>query len=588
MKASTGIRAICWLFRSLNTSKISYITMLLLISIVEAAMPIVAAFVYIDIFNATLTEDYDLLLRGSLLFAASLLVAITLLPVTKFRFSVIVKGVMKDLRQDVYDRIIRTGPSEIDFKHSGDILTRSTDDLNRIEEIFANHFRVIAQALVYCLGSIITMLVLEWRFSIALVMLCIFSSYIIMKNSESASSVGRVIQQKLGELTQRFIDTYSGLQVIKLYSMQNKVIEKNKAENKQYSDAIVKQGIIFGRLDSWTYVLNFLNYTGVIAIGILLILVGQMELGILIAFAQLQWNMSQSFLQLGNTFVSLNTSFVSYERLTGILNFQREEPAPVSTEQNALPMSLCDISYHIADIQVLSDIHLDLAPDKRIAVVGESGSGKSTLIKILAGLYTPTGGGITSNGNMYGLNHLVLYRSESAYLSQEPFIFKGTVYDNILYGNCGADRDQVERAAKLALAHDFIMSLSLGYETVISEQGKDLSGGQRQRIALSRLFLKNSALMLFDEATSALDPESEEKIQQAIRQVSSGKCIIQSTHLIEAITDYDEILVLHGGQIVERGTHQQLMEQGGKYRSMVESKFHKGDEYEQNINLATL
>jgi ATP-binding cassette subfamily B protein len=576
MKASNGINAVKWLFQPLKGSKVLYVGVLLIISLVEAAMPIVAAFVYIDIFNATLSKDMDLLIRGTMLFLISLLAAIIILPIAKFQYSIIVKKMMNLIRQDIFGAIIHTTQSEIDSKHSGDILSRATNDLNKLEEIYTNHFRVISQAIVYCLGSIVTMIILDWRFSIVLTILCIISVYIITKNYQIMYSIGRVIQEKLGDLTQRFIDTISGLQVIKLYHMQDKIIGRYETENSQYSKSIIKQGVILGRLDSWTYFLNFLNYTGVIAIGIFFILIGQMEFGVLIAFAQLQWNMSQSFLLLGNTFVAFNASLISYERITNILSFHREDITQSKITPMSFPVSLKEVSYQIGEIEILSGINLDLTPGKRIALVGESGSGKSTLIKLLAGLYSPTGGQLISNGDQLGLDLLALHRSDSAYLSQEPFIFNGTVYTNILYGNYGASRDQVEQAARLALAHVFIMSLPQGYETIINEQGKNLSGGQKQRIALSRLFLKDSVLMLFDEATSALDAELDEQIQQTITNVGLKKCIIQSTHHMETICEYDEILVLHRGQIIERGTHQQLIQRSGKYKEMYETEYQIG------------
>lgn len=238
-----------------------------------------------------------------------------------------------------------------------------------------------------------------------------------------------------------------------------------------------------------------------------------------------------------------------------------------SAHKEGAILSLDNISVAFRDKNVVDKFSLDVKENQTIALVGSSGAGKSTIIKAIMG-FVQYDGDIKLYGRSFKEYDLEYLRSMISYVPQESVLFNSSIYENILYGNPKASKEEVVKAAKLAFAHDFIMDFSDGYETIVGENGANLSGGQKQRICIARAFLKNSPILLLDEATSALDLESEAKIQKAINNLMIGKTIIVIAHRLSTIVNSDEIIVINDGRIAERGKHAELLSKQGIYSYM--------------------
>lgn len=241
---------------------------------------------------------------------------------------------------------------------------------------------------------------------------------------------------------------------------------------------------------------------------------------------------------------------------------------PDGMESGQACYSLKHVTFAYDQKTVLQDLSLQIPKGKMIALVGESGSGKSTLFQLLLGFYQPLSGSISMYGTDMAEWDLDAMRSRIAYVEQTPYLFNGTVMENIAAGNAGATEEEIIQAAKLAYVHEFIMELPQGYHTLLAEGGKNLSGGQRQRLAIARAFVKDAPVLFLDEMSSALDNESQRLIQLAIENYRKGRTILVIAHRLQSIVSADKILVMDHGQIAECGTHQELMDQKGLYEKM--------------------
>ncbi|WP_186786021.1 ABC transporter ATP-binding protein [Paenibacillus agilis] len=580
-----SFRHIHQLLQFLASVRKTYFVGLILFCASESALPIVAAFVYIDIFNAAATSDMSLFWRGTISFLVALVSVMVISTICKYIYIMCVKKTMASIRRVVTDKVSVLPCSYYDRTHSGDILSRMTNDLNNIEAVYSWHFRSIIQTLLYSLASISIMLFLHWQFALFLLGMCLFSTFIIMRFSQPIQAIASAIQTQLGQITERAVDMLAGVKVIKMFQLEEKVKKVSEEQNSNLSKEGIRFGVKNGQLESWSYFLNFMNYSGVIAVGVFLVLNGQLGLGILIAFAQLQWNMSQSILQLGNTVVNMMSSLVSVHRVKELLD-EPAEPKQILPREaimypnvgvihdHAASAAICfsDVSFsYTSKATALHRLNFSISKGQKAVLVGPSGSGKSTLFKLLQGFYAPNEGHIYMDGKSIYETPLEQWRQSISYLSQEPWLFSGTVYENIACGKRDATEDEVIQAAKLANIHDFIMTLQDGYQSQVGEKGRLLSGGQRQRIAISRAFLKDAPVLLLDEATSALDAESEIQVRQSLELLMKDRATILITHRLSVLSEKDIIMVLRNGRISEIGTHQELMNGENFYKELIAS-----------------
>ena len=558
----------------------------------QASLPIIAAFVYIESFNGAVSRDTSLILQSAIVFAASVAAVAVLAAICKFVAIYTVKAAVRELRGTMYDKVLSLPLSRHEKTHSGDFLSRMTADVQAVEDLYLNQFKSFIYFVSYSAGSIVTMLVLEWRIAILLIALAVISSFFVTRFAGSLRTLSDGLQQAKSDMTQRTIDLLSGLRVIKLYQAEEVVLARSREVNDKLAEAQKSIGGKLAIMDATSYFLHIINYYGVILFGVFMVISGHMGIGIVIAFAQLQFNMSNAFLQLGQFVVKLQGGLAGAARVRHLLEMKEERldaimlphekqrtAAPVADIALAAQRNLADrvpgiefqgVSFsYPASLPVLSKLSFTVSKGQVAAFVGASGGGKSTIIKLLLGFYEHQAGEILIAGKplcSYGVPAL---RNMIAYVPQDAHLFEGTVLDNIRFGRPEATEHEVQEAAKAAIAHDFILSFPDGYDTLVGERGSRLSGGQKQRIAIARAFLMDALIVILDEATSSLDGESERLVHASMLRLMEDRTVILIAHRLAAIEKADIIYVVEKGKIAECGSHDDLLKAQGMYHGLL-------------------
>jgi ATP-binding cassette subfamily B protein len=427
--------------------------------------------------------------------------------------------------------------------------------------------------LVYLILSVMAMLRLEWRLAVAVIVFTPLPALIGARAAPEQMRRERRLVERWSSIYSRFNEVLAGIMTVKGYVMEEE--EKRRfLEGVREGNKIVRRGV---RTDNWTGTLRTMSATAArlaaLATGGYLALKGEITVGTLVAFLGYIGGLFGPVQGLTNAYQTFRRVSVSLETIFGILDAEDlVGDAPGAAEVRSLKgeVEFRDVSFgYQAGAPVLRNISLVARPGETIALVGPSGSGKTTLATLLQRFYTVTGGAILIDGvNIREMTQHSL-RGQIGVVFQEAHLFNDTVRANIAYGRPQATQAEVEAAAKAAHAHDFIMQLPAGYNTVVRERGARLSGGQRQRIAIARALLKNPPILILDEATSALDSDSERLIQQALRTLLQGRTAFVIAHRLSTVRDADRIIVMKEGEIAESGKHSELVAAGGYYASLV-------------------
>lgn len=379
---------------------------------------------------------------------------------------------------------------------------------------------------------------------------------------------------KMDEVIEIAQDTIHNVKVEKVYGLQGlrrDYFDKNMDEATAY---YVKYEKLVAKAGGYKYIIKAMPMLICIFIGFYNSYRGNMTSGALIAFVLLLQNISKPLSELTRYVTEFKEAMVSVDRMMQIVEVKEEDFGEEEEKEQSLVFELKDISFSYSaengqeNKEVLSRINMKIPKGKTIALVGSSGSGKSTLFKLLIGFHKPTNGEVRLYGRSLNEWHIEKARHQIAYVAQDTYLFEGTVAENIGYGKERATLEEIMEAAKKAYAHEFIMAMPQGYQTVLSERGSNLSGGQRQRIGIARAFLKDAPIFLLDEMTSALDVESEKLIQKAIEEYRRSKTVILIAHRLSTIRQADEIYVLDQGQVIEKGSHESLIAKSGTYSKL--------------------
>jgi ABC-type bacteriocin/lantibiotic exporter with double-glycine peptidase domain len=383
--------------------------------------------------------------------------------------------------------------------------------------------------------------------------------------------MSREIFNASNEENSYLIESLNGVRTIKSMSVE-KSVRWNWEErlNKEIKQSY--RGQIMGiKLQIVSSIINTISSTAMIWVGASLVISGEFTIGQLFAFQMISGNVISPFQRLVGLWNHLQELGIAIERLCDVIEAKPEEDRESSRQtigklQGYVKFENVTFRYNKdAEQNILENINFEIKPGQTIALVGRSGSGKTTLSKLILGLYVPTSGKISIDGKDLSTISLHSLRSQVGVVDQDTFLFSGTVKNNITLAKPGAKQAELERAAEMAGAHDFISKMPMGYETEIGEGGGMLSGGQRQRIAIARALLSNPRLLIFDEATSSLDTESERIIQTNLEKIRRNRSTIIIAHRLSTVQNADLILVLDKGILIESGNHHQLMAKRGQY-----------------------
>jgi ABC-type multidrug transport system fused ATPase/permease subunit len=457
---------------------------------------------------------------------------------------------MTEIRQKAFCHVEKLPINQFEKRHSGDVLSRMTNDLNSIEHIYADALSGIIYAIIVGVGAAVSMFALNWKIALYSIGLGLVTFYINTRFADSFREINDRIQQSYGKMTELLSDLFSGVQLVKMFQLENVIVKKYDDANKKTTDLIVTRTRKYAVLDSINSILGSLSFIGIIIIGGMMALKKSTDFGTVMAFIKLQGNISFMFFQAGNLVTDLQRVLAGANRVFELLD-ESVEPEKYSivnvpTAKSAIEMNNVVFEY-VDEEAVLNHINISIPFRQTVALVGPSGCGKSTIVKILLGFYPVKSGSISILGKPLNSYTLAEIRDMMAYVPQDAYLFDGTIEENIRYGKQNATKKEIIAAAIAANADKFILEQPEGYSTQIGERGSRLSGGQRQRIAIARAFLKDAPILLLDEATSALDAKSERQVQEALELLMKGRTVIIIAHRLSTIEKADRIYVVDKG-----------------------------------------
>lgn len=553
-----------------------YLFGLIGVVIVDASFTLIVPFIMKDMFDAAVIQDMQKLKQGVLIASVEVVTACILFGLTTMSMRISVNRTLTDIRKAVFRQVQALPVSHFEKKHTGDIISRVSNDMKGVEVVISGPLRFFLLALVTGVGSAAAMFLLDWKIGSILIVFAFFSALISSRYSMRIRTVSQNVQKALAALTERVSDIFGGISVVKIFPVKEDFVQKFQNENELVSRLIIERTKKEAFLSSLNFFISWINFGGIVAVGSLMIMKGSSELGKIIAIINLLGGVNFMIKRLGDTMAQLVSNFTQVERVVDLLNFEIEPeryPGEMLTVSDAM-ISFRNVGFaYDEDKAVLSGIDFSVSSGQVAALAGPSGGGKSTVMKLLLGFYPPSAGNIFINGKSLGAYSLKELRSLMAYVPQDSYLFDGTIYDNIMYGNPDADEDDIYRAAAAAHADSFIKDFSDGYSTEVGERGIKLSGGQKQRIAIARALLKDAPILLLDEATSSLDSISEQLVQDALSVLMENRTVLVIAHRLSTIQNADKIFVVENGRVVEQGKHHELIAEDGVYARLCALQF---------------
>jgi subfamily B ATP-binding cassette protein MsbA len=482
-------------------------------------------------------------------------------------------GVVMDLRNDLYKKVLILPLSFYSEQRKGDIMARMTNDVQEIEWSIMSSLEMMFRDPINILTFVITLFLISPQLTLFVLVLLPVSGYLIGRIGKSLKRTSQKGQKRMGIILSMIEETISGLRIIKAFNAIDFADNRFKKTNQDYTKVMIR---LYRKRDLASPLSEFLGAT-VIAIvlwfGGRLVFSPDSHLGpsVFITYIAIFTQLLPPAKSITQAYYNVQKGAASVERIRQIL----EEPEVIEQKRDAVvkqdftgEIEYRDVSFAYATEHVLKRINLKIQKGKMIAVVGPSGGGKSTLVDLLPRFYDCTDGEIRIDGTPIRDLRIDDLRGLMGIVTQETILFNDSVFNNIAFGLTGVSEEDVIAAAKVANAHEFIDRMPLGYYTNIGDRGTKLSGGQRQRLSIARAVLRNPPVLILDEATSALDTESERLVQQALENLMKNRTSVVIAHRLSTIQFADEIIVLQDGELVERGTHVNLLQNNGPYKRL--------------------
>ena len=553
-----------------------YFSGLAIIALVSASTNVLFAFALMLFVKAAQSSDLQILYTSIAIMFGGLVIVLVLMPLGYWLYETAVVGGTANMRSLVFKSLMRVRAPWLDARHSGDLTSRSTNDIQVAEKAYSKDLVQVIEVVLEGLSSAVVMFIADWKLAICMIALGAAHVGINRLLVKPMNKAAEAVQKALGVVTERISDIANGNQVVRMFDSRKSAERKFQEANKDAVNKGLTRTKYAARVNAFATFSGYFSFIVVLVIGGYLVLRGWYQLEVIALFVQLQNGVSNFFSAFGYFIADLQTSLAGGKRVLEILDAPGEPKAielPSVSSANTAAVNIEAVSFAYNDEPVLRDINLEVAPGETVALVGPSGGGKSTLFKLLLGYYPPGSGAISILGKGIDQYSLAELREQIAYVPQESYLFSGTIAENIAFGKPGASEEEIIAAAKAAYAHDFITELPEGYQTPVGERGSHLSGGQRQRIAIARAILRDAPILLLDEATSSLDTESEEQVQLALSQLKQGRTTLVIAHRLATVQNASRILVIAEGQLAEEGSHQELLNLKGIYRRLHDMQF---------------
>ena len=492
-----------------------------------------------------------------------------------FFMAYIRNGVVRDMRQQLYSKYLDLPFSYFSNERKGDLISRITADVQEVEHSILRVLETTFREPIVITGSIAFMVIISPQLTLFVFALILFTVFVIGGVSRTLRRKSRIAQDKLANIISIVEESLGGIRIIKAFNGEDLQQGKFSVENEQYRSLLNR---IFWRRDLSSPLSEFLGVTVVVVLlwyGSRLVFNGQLSAETFFAFLFAFYQVISPSKAFSSAYYSIQKGLASIDRINDVLKVTNPvsdapQAKPLKDFSKSIAFQNVSFSYPGTETDVLRQINLEINKGQIIALVGSSGSGKSTLADLVPRFHDPTAGRILIDGVDIREFRLEDLRDNMGIVSQEAILFNDTIRNNIKFSVSDISDEEIERAAKYANAHEFILETENGYDTVIGDRGMKLSGGQRQRLTIARALIKNPPILILDEATAALDSESEKLVQVALDHVMEGRTSIIIAHRLSTIRHADSIYVLKEGQIVEKGTHDELQDMDGEYKKFVE------------------
>lgn len=480
--------------------------------------------------------------------------------------------ILQEIRQHLYDHIQKLSLRYFLDRQTGELMSIVINDTRTFEHLLAHAIPTIIVNGLMLIGIAMVLFSMNIRLALYTLIPMPLLAWLALKFNRVSRPLFREAQKEIAEVNSILQDNFTGITEIKAFTREEDASAKTKEFISTHTRAILKA---LKLSNAFHPTIEFISSTGtviVIFLGGRMALGGELPLQDLVAFLLYLGLFYGPIAELGKINEGLQQALASADRVLEVLNQDPDivdEPDALVLEEVKGELEFRQVGFgYSEDEPVLKEVSFKVNPGETLALVGPTGVGKTTIARLIPRFYDPDSGGIFLDGHDLRTIRISSLREQVSLVSQDVFLFNGTVRDNILFGKPDASKEQIIAAAKAANAHEFIMSLTNGYETEVGERGVKLSGGQKQRISIARAILKDAPILILDEATSAVDTQTEALIQEALDRLKMNKTTVIIAHRLSTVQDVDQIVVLKDGSVVERGKHNELLQLGGLYSGL--------------------
>ena len=484
-------------------------------------------------------------------------------------------GVVRDIRNQIYSKIVSLPIGFFSNERKGDVMARMSGDVTEVENSIMSSLDMMFKNPIMIIACLTMMIALSWQLTLFVLILLPIAGLIMGGVGKRLKRVSLEGQTQWGVMLSNIEETIGGLRIVKAFNAERKVRNRFEGENEKYRNIVTRLSRRYELAHPMSEFLGTLTIAIVLWFGGTLILGGHSSITApkFIYYMVIFYSIINPAKDLSKASYAIQRGLASMQRIDKILTAENpikspEHPTPLTEMKDGIQYK--DVRFRYGDAWVIDRVSLDIKRGQTVALVGQSGSGKTTMADLLPRFYDVEEGSICIDGTDIRQFNITDLRGLMGNVNQEAILFNDSFYNNITFGVENATREQVEEAARIANAYDFIMASEQGFDTNIGDRGCKLSGGQRQRISIARAILKNPPILILDEATSALDTESEHLVQDALDKLMHGRTTLVIAHRLSTIKGADLICVMQDGRIIERGTHDQLIAQQGAYKHLVD------------------
>ena len=487
------------------------------------------------------------------------------------------RKVVYRMRQDVFEKLMSLPVGYFDVHQTGDIISRISYDIDTVNASLSNDLVQLLTTVITVVGALAMMITISPKLVLVFAFTVPLSILITKYITGRTRPLFRKRSAKLGEMNGFVEEMITGQKTLKAYGREEYTQGRFNGKNKEAVDAYYRAEYYGSIVGPCVNFINNLSLSLISVFGALLYLAGAMKIGDISSFVLYSRKFSGPINDAANIFSELQSALAAAERVFRLID---EAPEPADAEgASELVHAVGDVKVeHVSfgytpDKTIIHDLSFEAEPGKLVAIVGPTGAGKTTLINLLMRFYDPGSGRILVDGKEAAQLTRKSLRKAYAMVLQDTWLFYGSIYENLAYGKEGASREEVEAAAKAARIHSFIKRLPQGYDTILTDEGTNISKGQKQLLTIARAMLLDARMLILDEATSNVDTRTERQIQKAMLKLMEGKTCFVIAHRLSTIENADLIMVVDGGEVVEQGTHRELMERQGVYRRLYNAQF---------------